>query len=408
MLDNASGRSDQPLPQFSQLLQPTIPARNSPAEMYRSFARIVRPSAIPLQFLPPSINPSKPLHRCISTSSPRTPPPIERPAQPSPKPTPSTLPHLTPTSEIHIISTSSKTITQRVAVAIGHVCFSNPEPLRLIREHGLTKGDVLAVARVAGIQAVKKTADIIPLAHPSVPVEGCVVRVEPVDGKRPKSDSPKEATAEQATGLTQPISPYGGVRIAVSVETTAKTGIEMEALTGVMGAALTIVDMCKGVDRQCAIKGVRVVGKKGGRSGEWGFWGQEGANGRKADTEDAKTYEVARQAPVSQAKARSEEKNENCESSRGQSAESEYASGGDTFFANLKYSRLHNLPKASPSESRLYFRRLTDYCSRGEQMRRMRLKAQSQSRCDDAQSPRFPLFSDAYETRQRCLADIKK
>lgn len=65
---------------------------------------------------------------------------------------------------------------------------------------------------------------------------------------------------------------YGGVRISVRVETTAKTGVEMEALTGVVGAALTVVDMCKGVDKGCVIDDVRVVGKKGGRSGGWGIW----------------------------------------------------------------------------------------------------------------------------------------
>lgn len=130
-----------------------------------------------------------------------------------------------------------------------------------------------------------------------------------MDRKRPETQRSEEAAADDTTRLTLPIGPYGGVRISVSVETTAKTGIEMEALTGVMGAALTVVDMCKSVDRQCGINDVRVVGKIGGRSGGWGFWGQEGANGRKTDTEDAKTLEDARQATVSQAKARSEEKN---------------------------------------------------------------------------------------------------
>jgi len=145
---------------------------------------------------------------------------------------------------------------------------------------------VLAVARVAGIQAVKKTGEIIPLAHPGVPVEGCVVRVEPVAGKRGKTALSEGLAAEDATELTRPIGPCGGIRISVSVETTAKTGIEMEALTGVMGAALTVVDMCKGADKECAIKGVRVLGKKGGRSGGWGFWGQERAKGRETDTEE--------------------------------------------------------------------------------------------------------------------------
>lgn len=86
----------------------------------------------------------------------------------------------------------------------------------------------------------------------------------------------KPEGAQDPIELTHPISPHGGVRISVSVETTAKTGVEMEALTGVMGAALTVVDMCKGVDRGCVIEGVRVVGKRGGRSEGWGVWAGEG------------------------------------------------------------------------------------------------------------------------------------
>lgn len=150
---------------------------------------------------------------------------------------------------------------------------------------------MLAVARVAGIQAVKKTSEIIPLAHPGLPIEGCVVRVEPVpsndDGNTggetsiiaPSSDMNGESpdskrTIDQAAQLSKPLGLYGGVRIFVDVETTAKTGVEMEALTGVLGAALTVVDMCKGADKKCVIEGVRVIGKKGGRRGVWGIWGQ--------------------------------------------------------------------------------------------------------------------------------------
>lgn len=108
-----------------------------------------------------------------------------------------------------------------------------------------------------------------------------------MDGESPQIGLSEESGVEELTRLTRPISPYGGVRISVLVETTARTGVEMEALTGVMGAALTVVDMCKGADKQCAINSVRVVGKKGGRSGGWGCWGQEGPKGREVDTEDA-------------------------------------------------------------------------------------------------------------------------
>lgn len=148
----------------------------------------------------------------------------------------------------------------------------------MIRQNTIKKGDVLVVARIAAVQAVKKTSDLIPLAHGGVPVEGCVVRVEPVGlsnsdtQPKPPTFSSEEQRIEEISQLSEPIGLYGGVRISVQVETTAKTGVEMEALTGVMGAALTVVDMCKSVDKGCVIDDVRVVGKKGGRSGGLGIW----------------------------------------------------------------------------------------------------------------------------------------
>lgn len=196
------------------------------------------------------------------------------------------LPHLTQQSTVHQISVSGKTPTFRRAIAIGHVVFSNDGPLRLIREHALKKGDALAVARVAGIMAVKKTSDIIPLAHGGVGVEHCVVDIDLVDAvneareskasvpgnKDDKIHVPTQAKLDMAKQLTLPIGVYGGIRIAVSVSTTAKTGVEMEALTGVMGAGLTVVDMCKAVDRHLRLESVEVVGKMGGKSGNWGVF----------------------------------------------------------------------------------------------------------------------------------------
>ena len=231
---------------------------------------------MPLHLLS-SIDQPKTTVRTISTTLIKTPP-----ADPSPftstQSATSSLPHLTPSAEIHLISTSAKSVTHRVAVAIGHVRFTNHDPLRLIRQNAVKKGDVLAVARIAAVQAVKKTSDLIPLAHGGVPVEGCVVRLEPVglcdnDARHEKSFTPsEERRIDEALQVSEPVGLYGGVRISVQVETTAKTGVEMEALTGVVGAALTVVDMCKGVDQGCVIDDVRVVGKKGGRSGGLGIW----------------------------------------------------------------------------------------------------------------------------------------
>lgn len=215
--------------------------------------------------------------RAISNTSPKIPLP-EPSSTHSAQSAASALPHLTASSEIHLVSISAKSVTQRIAVAIGHVRFSKHGPLSLILENAIKKGDVLAVARIAAVQAVKKTSDLIPLAHGGVPVEGCLVRVEPVGLSSPDTQSTNPTSSsegqsiEETSQLSEPIGMYGGVRISVQVETTAKTGVEMEALTGVVGAALTVVDMCKAVDKGCVIEDVRVTGKKGGRSGGLGIW----------------------------------------------------------------------------------------------------------------------------------------
>lgn len=188
------------------------------------------------------------------------------------KPTPS-LPHLTSNSTIHVIPIGDKESTPRSALAVGHVVFSNPDPLPLVRAHALRKGDVLSVARVAAIMAVKRTSDLIPLCHNGVSVEGISVEVEAVDGSGtqqepeapgPENDYNRPWQEDDSLGEEEsfPILPHGGIRISVRVDTTAKTGVEMEALAGVVGAGLTVIDMCKSVDRQLKMDGVRVVWKK--------------------------------------------------------------------------------------------------------------------------------------------------
>ena len=181
---------------------------------------------------------------------------------------------------------------------------------------------MLAVARVAGIMAIKNTGLIVPLAHGGVGVEGARVWVECVGGggcggegegegvgegasappttteydetststitpsdnppnNPTPSDNPTDSTPLlRAQNLTHPIPPHGGIRISALVETTGKTGVEMEALAGVVGAGLTVVDMVKGVDRGCVMEGVRVVGKRGGRRGGWGVWEEGGGGGK--------------------------------------------------------------------------------------------------------------------------------
>ncbi len=140
-----------------------------------------------------------------------------------------------------MVDVSAKADTVREALAEAFVVMQSAT-LALIQEGGLPKGDVLAVARVAGIMAAKRTSDLIPMCHP-LPISGVIVDLSPASADR--------------------------LRISATVRTTGKTGVEMEALTAVSVAALTVYDMCKAVDRGMRVEGVRLLEKRGGKSGEW-------------------------------------------------------------------------------------------------------------------------------------------
>jgi cyclic pyranopterin phosphate synthase len=156
------------------------------------------------------------------------------------------LSHLDERGAARMVDVSAKAETERVAVAGARVVL-RPETAALLAAGDLPKGDALAVARVAGIMAAKRTPDLIPLCHP-LPITGVEVdlEVEP------------EAVAIRAT-----------------VRTTGRTGVEMEALTAVSVAALTLYDMVKGVQRDVRIEGVRLLAKRGGRSGAWVAEGEQ-------------------------------------------------------------------------------------------------------------------------------------
>lgn len=154
----------------------------------------------------------------------------------------SRLTHFSESGDAHMVDVSEKDITSRTATAKGAVRMA-PETLALIREGRAKKGDVLAVARLAGIMAVKKTADIIPLCHP-LPISGVTLELE----------------ADEA---------QSAVLIEASVKVTGRTGVEMEALTAVTAAALTVYDMVKAVDKAMQISDIRLVHKAGGRTGEY-------------------------------------------------------------------------------------------------------------------------------------------
>jgi molybdenum cofactor biosynthesis protein MoaC len=151
--------------------------------------------------------------------------------------------HLSSSGDARMVSIASKSSTARVAVAVATVHFSASKHStpQLLSAAAAKKGDILAVARVAGIQAAKQTSTIIPLCH-NIPISSVEVGIEVLDGK---------------------------VEINCRVECAGSTGVEMEALCGVMGAGLCVYDMCKSVDKGMRIDDVKVIEKRGGKSGDW-------------------------------------------------------------------------------------------------------------------------------------------
>jgi cyclic pyranopterin phosphate synthase len=150
------------------------------------------------------------------------------------------LTHLDADGAARMVDVSAKPATLREATATGHITMS-AEAAQAIRDGAVKKGDVLAVARIAGIMAAKRTADLIPLCHP-LPISGVSL----------------DLVVEDA-----------GVTATATVRTTHGTGVEMEAMTAVSVALLTIYDMAKALDRGMTIGGVRLLAKSGGRSGDW-------------------------------------------------------------------------------------------------------------------------------------------
>lgn len=152
------------------------------------------------------------------------------------------LTHLDAEGRARMVDVGDKAVTERLAVAMGEVHMAL-ETLGLIRRGALKKGDALSVAQVAGIQAAKRTAELIPFCHP-LPLDHISVEFE-FDEALP------------------------GVRITANVRNTGKTGVEMEALTAVSVAALTIYDMAKAAEKSMRIENVRLVKKTGGKSGDY-------------------------------------------------------------------------------------------------------------------------------------------
>ncbi|WP_418746373.1 cyclic pyranopterin monophosphate synthase MoaC [Frisingicoccus sp.] len=150
------------------------------------------------------------------------------------------LTHINSQGRARMVDVSEKKNTDRIAVAFGRICMKK-ETLEKIQNQEIKKGDVLGVAQVAAIMAAKRTFETIPMCHP-IPLTGADVDFQPVTE---------------------------GIEIRMTVRTTGKTGVEMEALNGVSAAALTIYDMCKSIDRAMRIENICLLEKDGGRSGHF-------------------------------------------------------------------------------------------------------------------------------------------
>ncbi|MGL4290062.1 MAG: cyclic pyranopterin monophosphate synthase MoaC [Phreatobacter sp.] len=153
-----------------------------------------------------------------------------------------TLTHLDASGQANMVDVSAKPVTERIAVAEGRVVM-RPETLAIVKAGEAKKGDVLGTARLAGIMAAKRTHDLIPLCHPLL-ITKVVVDITPDDA-------------------------LPGVTVTATVKVSGQTGVEMEALTAVSVACLTVYDMVKAVDRGMRIEGLRVVEKAGGASGSY-------------------------------------------------------------------------------------------------------------------------------------------
>ena len=152
------------------------------------------------------------------------------------------LTHFDASGQAHMVNVGDKPNTHRIAIATGKITML-PETFDMVQAGSHKKGDVLGIARIAGIQAAKKTSDLIPLCHPLALTHVSI------------NFTPKETDSS--------------ITCEVRAETTGPTGVEMEALTAVQVSLLTIYDMCKAVDRGMVINDVKLLEKSGGKSGEW-------------------------------------------------------------------------------------------------------------------------------------------
>ncbi|KAJ6088716.1 hypothetical protein N7486_009977 [Penicillium sp. IBT 16267x] len=233
-----------------------IDSKKYPAWPFPSSRAKSKSARVPLHLLSsPGLSQARLHHTGRSSTQPQEAKP-QKENKPTPRSLPnisdSELPHLTPSQTVHMTQITEKPETKRLATAACIVSFSNQKPWEILRRgEGTHKGDVYSVARIAGIMAAKRTPDIVPLCHPGIGITGVEVSVELV--------KPDAADTQD----------HGAMQIVATVSCFGRTGVEMEAMTATMGAALTVYDMLKAVDKGMIIGAVRLIEKQGGKSGHW-------------------------------------------------------------------------------------------------------------------------------------------
>lgn len=200
------------------------------------------------------------------------------------------LTHVDAKGEVRMVDVSDKAETHRIAIAEGTILM-HPETQAMVLQDRAKKGDVLACARVAGIMAIKRTSDIIPMCHPLLITKSKCDIAPIASAGTPAEDVPEGWAPARADGRV-------GFYVLVTAGVTGKTGIEMEALTGASAACLTIYDMCKAVDRGMEIVDVRLLHKEGGRSGVWDRAERQAAAAEAAAADGSAPVAVAPAAPA--------------------------------------------------------------------------------------------------------------
>ena len=200
------------------------------------------------------------------------------------------LTHVDAKGEVRMVDVSDKAETHRIAIAEGTILM-HPETQTMVLQDRAKKGDVLACARVAGIMAIKRTSDIIPMCHPLLITKSKCDIAPIAPAGTPVEDVPEGWAPARADGQV-------GFHVLVTAGVTGKTGIEMEALTGASAACLTIYDMCKAVDRGMEIVDVRLLHKEGGRSGVWNRAERQAAAAEAAAADGSAPVAVAPAAPT--------------------------------------------------------------------------------------------------------------